>query len=186
MSFLSQPIQDVIFRFNGRKVGEIQLAVVISESTSDALTITKQPVQHGASITDHAYKEPTTLTMTAYQQDNSFFSFLGSTAGGLTKVYQQFIDLQLSRVPFDIVTPKRIYRSMLMASLNQTTDKNTENTLALNMSFQEVIIVSVSTTSVPRNLQKFAGVTGANENAGKKNASFLSKAASALTGLFSK
>jgi hypothetical protein len=170
MSFLSQPISLIPVK-PLRKIGEITVNVILNESTNDTLTITKQPVQQGASITDHAYKEPTVLSMSAYFQDNSFsVGAIFGGAGGLAKIYQDLLDLQESRVPFDVITPKRIYRQMLMATLGCTTDKNTENILAITMSFQEIIIVSVSTTTVPRIKQKRPGTTGATENAGKKSA----------------
>lgn len=161
MSFLSEPISIIPIRPT-RKIGDITVNVVLSENTNDTLTITKQPVQQGASITDHAYKEPTIFTSQILFRDNLTLS--------LSKLYQNLLDLQMSRVPFDIITPKRIYRNMLIATLAQTTDKTTENCLAINASFQEVIIVKVSTTQVPRVKQKNAAATGKTENAGKKSA----------------
>lgn len=161
MSFLDQPIQQIFIR-SQRRVGEIEINVVINESTSDKLQITQQPVQQGASISDHAFKEPTTFTMSAYFKDN-----IGTS---LAEIYADLLLLQATRVPFDVVTPKRIYRSMLISALSQTTDKNTENTLAILFTFQEVIIVNVSTTQVPRSKQKNAATTGKTENAGKKSA----------------
>lgn len=161
MSFLSEPISLIPIR-PARKIGEIDVNVVVTENTNDTLTITKQPVQQGASITDHAYKEPTVFSTQILFRDNLTLS--------LSKIYQNLLDLQNSRVPFDIITPKRIYRNMLLATLAQTTDKNTENCLAINASFQEIIIVKVSTTQVPRVKQKRPAATGATENAGKKSA----------------
>lgn len=161
MSFLSQPVSLIPIK-PLRKIGEITVNVVLNESTNDTLTITKQPVQQGASITDHAYKEPTVFSMSAYFKDNLSVS--------LSKIYQNLLDLQSSRIPFDVITPKRIYRNVLIATLNQITDKNTENTLSVTISFQEIIIVKVSTTQVPRIKQKSAATTGATENAGKKSA----------------
>lgn len=162
MSFLPAPITLQSLFGKKRQIGDIKLNVVVSESTNDTLTITKQPVQLGASITDHSYKEPTAFTMTAYFQDNITTS--------LSQAYQKLLDLQSSRQPFAVVTPKRIYKNMLMASLGQTTDKTTENTLFITMSFQEVILVSVTTTTVARNKQKSAGATGATQPAGRKSA----------------
>lgn len=161
MSFLSEPISLIPLR-NARKIGSIEVNVVINENSVDTLTITKQPVQQGASITDHSYMEPTTFTTSIYFRDNLTTS--------LSKIYQNLLDLQKSRTPFDIITPKRIYKSMLMASLSQTTDKNTENCLSIFASFQEVIIVQVATVLVPRSKQKTPGKTAATEPAGKKSA----------------
>lgn len=161
MSFLSEPISLIPIK-PLRKFADITVNVVISEQTSDVLTITKQPVQQGASITDHAYKEPTGFSTAILFRDNLTLS--------LSKIYQNLLDLQNSRIPFDIITPKRIYRNMLIATLSQTTDSKTENCLAITASFQEVIIVTVSTTQVPRIKQKTPASTGKTEKAGKKSA----------------
>jgi hypothetical protein len=168
MSFLGTPITLFPIRPK-RQIGSISVNVVISESANDTLTITKQPVQQGASISDHAYMEPTVFSTSILQKDNVLES--------LSKVYQSLLDLQSSRTPFDIVTPKRIYRNMLISSLGQTTDKHTENCLAISLSCQEVIIVSVTTTQVPRLKQKFPGTTGKTENVGKKSALLTAKEA---------
>lgn len=160
MSFLSEPISIIPVKPQ-RKIADITVNVVLNESTNDTLTITKQPVQQGASITDHSYKEPTVFSMQILFKDNITKS--------LSKIYQDLLDLQLKRTVFDVVTPKRIYKSMLMATLSQTTDKATENCLSIHVSFQEVIIVKVSTTSVPREKQKKPASTGKTENAGKKS-----------------
>lgn len=162
MSFLTQPITLQTLFGKNRMIGNITVNVIINESTNDTLTITKQPVQQGASITDHAYKEPTTLSMTILFADGFFTS--------LSELYQNLLDLQNSRVPFDVVTPKRIYHNMLMATLGMTTDKQTENSLAISVSFQEVILVNVATASVPKSKQLLSAVTGAIQNAGKKSA----------------
>jgi hypothetical protein len=84
-------------------------------------------------------------------------------------ILQQFLDLQNSRVLFTVVTPKRIYSNQLLAGINVVTDKHSEACLQLNLSFQEVLIVRTSTTTVPRAKQGNAGKTGKTENAGKRS-----------------
>lgn len=172
MSFLSQPITLQTLFGPKRKIGPIDVQVVTNESTTDVLTITKQPVQQGASITDHAYKEPTVFSQQVRFKDDGLISGILNTftGSGLSKLYQDLLDLQNSREPFDVITPKRIYHNMLIGTLGVTTDKKTENVLAVSLSFQEVILVSVSTVQVPRRNLKNAGVNGATQNAGKKSA----------------
>lgn len=163
MSFLSQPIS--LFPVKPkRQLGAITIDVIISENTTDKLTITKQPIQQGAQITDHAYKEPTTLTMSAHWKDNSTLS--------LAKIYQNLLDLQNSRQPFTVVTPKRVYNSMLLETLTCTTDKSTENVLAINMGFQQIIIVQVGTVVIDKSKQRNPGRTQATQNTGKQSAAF--------------
>jgi hypothetical protein len=166
MSFLSQPLQDVLIR-PARQIGDIKIQVVVNEQTTDTLTVTKQPVQQGASITDHAYLEPTAFAHTIYFSNNSF---TGGTA--LSKIYEQLRELQASAEPFTIVTPKRIYKDMLMTSLGMTTDKQTENCLAIHAAYQQVILVPVLATTVPRIKQKNPASTGATQNGGNKSALF--------------
>ena len=165
MSFLSQPLQDVLLGPT-RLIDTIAVQVVIDENANDTLTITKQPVQQGAVITDHAYSEPTVLAMTIYFSGNSTLSFIPTP---LNAIYQQLLQLQSSRVPIVVTTPKRTYLSMLISSLSQLTDKYTENCLKISISFQQIIIVSVSTVQVPRVRQKNPGSTGATQPAGAKS-----------------
>ena len=163
MSFLSQPIETVFIKPN-RMVGTIAVQTVTEESATDTLTITKQPVQQGAAITDHAYMEPVSFAHTIY------FAAPGFTGGTtLAQIYTQLQNLQSSRQPFTIVTPKRTYTSMLMTTLSQTTDKLTENCLAIHASYQQIILVPIFATAVPRINQKNPGSTGATQNAGQKS-----------------
>lgn len=174
MSFLNQPITLQSIFGAKRMIGPITTQVVISEETNDTLTITKQPTQEGASITDHAYKEPTSFTTQILQQNNDIISglqqtFSGAGSGGLAQIYQTFLDLQNKRTPFNILTPKRVYKNMLVAVIRQHTDRLTENILSLNISFQEVIIVSVGTVQVPKSRQKNPGSSQATQNTGQKS-----------------
>lgn len=167
MSFLDQPITLQTLFGPKRQIGPINVQVVVNETASDTLKVTKQPVQQGASITDHAFKEPTVFSTTILFKDNLFTS--------LSKIYQDLLDLQNLRTPFDIITPKRIYSSMLLVGLGQTTDKTTENCLSISATFQEIIIVPVVTTTVPRAKQKIVAVTQATQDAGKKSGLFVLK-----------
>lgn len=184
MGFLDQPITLQTLFGPKRVIGPIQAQVVTTETTTDVLTITKQPVQQGATITDHAFKEPTVLSMTAYFKDNNIINGILSTfsGNGLSKLYQNLLDLQESRILFDVITPKRIYKNVLLAILTNVTDKKTENVLSVTMGFQTVILVPVSTVQVPRRNLKNPRSNGATQPAGKKSAVLNGK--EAVLGLF--
>lgn len=164
MSILSSPLQDIFIK--SRTLGPIQVQVVVSEQTTDTLTITKQPVQQGASISDHAYMEPTTFSCSIFQQQTS--NLIGIVTQTLAQIYQSFIELQQSLKPFNIITPKRTYKSMLMTQLSMTTDKNTENILSLQLSFQQVIIVPVQTAIVVRSQLKTPASNSPTQQTGPK------------------
>jgi hypothetical protein len=171
VSFLPQPITLQSVFGKKRLIGTITVQVIISEETSDALIITKQPVQTGASITDHSYKEPTALTMRILQQDLSVSAIASTFSGnGLSAIYQKFLDLQSSREPFNVITPKRIYKNMLVASIRLNTDKLTENILSLEIGLQQVILVTIGVATIPPSNQRNKKSTQANQSLGKKSA----------------
>jgi len=176
-NFLAEPIS--IFGTNPtRKIGDFKSYITINETATDKVTITKHPIQTGASVTDHAYKEPTVLSM-SIQVGTSFLSkSLGApdflSGSSLSDIYKEFIAIQNAREPLAVYTGKRTYTNMILTSLGNTTDRATENVLALQLSFEEVILVEVTPTVVPpRSKQRTPGATGATEKAGKKQSSLV-------------
>jgi hypothetical protein len=155
------PLQSIVVR-PSRRIGEFQATVTIDENAQDDLEITSHPVQRGAAISDHAYLKPSTLSIKCI-----FAPFFTP----LSEVYEKFLSLQASREPFDVVTGKRIYKNMLLKSVSQTTDKDSELVLSVDVSLQQVIIVDVQLTTVPpRAKQKSPAKTGATTKVGEKKA----------------
>lgn len=145
-----------------RSIGPFNATVTLEEIASDDLEITQHPVQQGATITDHAYLKPATVSIKI---------MFNATDAPLAETYTKLRQLQASREPFDVVTGKRAYKNMLFKSLGQTNDAQTENVLSISAELQEIFIVQVETTTVPpRKQQANPGKTGATENAGQKSA----------------
>ena len=128
--------------------------------------ITNHPVQNGANITDHAYKQPAMLSLRyGWSTSGAIFS-LDLGAPSVDDVYSMLLNLQESRQPFDVVTGKRSYTNMLIRSIDLVTDKTTEKSIIVDVLLQQVIIVetqaatlkSVSVMSMP---DKTAPVTNA-------------------------
>ncbi len=143
--------------------------ITIGEDATDKLTITKHPVQQGAAITDHAYKEPSDLKIRI---------LTGALKRPLAESYAILLKMQSDRIPVRVVTGKRTYNTMLLGTVDQTTDRVTENVLSISISFQEIILVQVTPSLVPkRSSQKTAAKTGATEKAGKKSALLMFKEA---------
>jgi len=147
-----------------RSIAGFTATVTLEEKGTDTLILTEHPVQSGASITDHAYVMPAQLSITA-QWD---------TVGAgmpLEQMYARILEVQSSRIPFDVITGKRVYKNMLFKSIALTTDSYTDHILSLKCDLQEIIIVEISTTTVPpRAQQKKPGRTSATDKAGKKSA----------------
>jgi hypothetical protein len=163
MNFLSQVTTPVVFRPR-RRMAEFISYLTIEESGEDELEITEHPVQDGAEITDHAYLKSPTLTMSVQFSEAETFTPLDET-------YRAMLELQKSRVPFEVVTGKRIYSNMLFKTLRCTTDRVTDNVLSIQATLRGIIITQVELTTVPpREKQANAGKTGATQRGGSKKA----------------
>lgn len=148
-----------------RSIGGIAMDVTVEETHTDELEITEHPVQQGASVTDHAYKLPAKVSITAGASD------CGGGDGGdrrSVEAYESLLKLQDEREPFDLVTGKRTYKNMLIKSLTTTTDQKTERVLLVTAELQEVILASVETVAVPRSRQKDGLKTGGVDQRGRQ------------------
>lgn len=171
MDFLS-----TLFQQQSRKIGMIIPSVVVSEKHSDMLEITEHPVEVGAAVVDHAYKKPSEVVMeVGFAGGGSLLDFASNlTATGLLgmspqETYQEILDLQASRIPFDVVTGKRLYRNMLIRALEVTTEEKTENVLSAVLTLREVLISQTQQISVADKTGMKEGVsTSAVLNTGTK------------------
>lgn len=154
-----------------RNIGGFVADVTVREDHEDELVVTENPVEQGAQITDHSFKAPARLTVEVGYSNSSLSS--GGDINYVSDIYGQFLELQASRQPFDVVTGKRLYTDMLITSLHTTTDKDTENVLLLSVKMRQVILVNTQTVSVPpsKNMANPA-VTGAPQNLGTGQAQF--------------
>lgn len=139
-----------------RSVGGIVAQVVIDENHVDELEITNHPVEQGASITDHAFKLPSTLSL-RYGWSSSpspqpglrglVPSVLPVQAQSIYDIYNKLLTMQINRDLLTVYTGKRAYRNMLLQRIEQDTDQQSENALFLLMTLQELILVSTTTAS---------------------------------------
>jgi hypothetical protein len=75
-------------------------------------------------------------------------NFAGAGVDQVREVSAKLLELQQSRIPFDVVTGKRAYTNMLVRTLMQTTDKETENSLHITATLRQVIIAQTVTRSI--------------------------------------
>jgi hypothetical protein len=141
---------------------------VVRELHSDRLTITRHPVEYGAQISDHAYREPAQLalvygwTLGSPQNTEEDTQFL-------VRIYEQLIALQRSAQLFDIYTGKRYYQNMLMEECDLETDYWTENSLSVNIKCSEIILANTATVTIPdASLQKMPNLTSDLTNRGQQ------------------
>lgn len=140
-------LEDVLLR-QGRSIAGIVPQVVVEEKHRDELVITNHPVQNGANITDHAYKQPAMVSLRyGWSSSGALFS-LDLGAPSVDDVYRMLLDLQDGRQPFDVVTGKRNYSNMLIRSIDLVTDKTTEKSIIVDVLLQQIIIVETQAATL--------------------------------------
>lgn len=129
-----------------RNIAGILADAVIEEKHLHELVITDHPVEQGSVISDHAYKLPMEITVTY------FWSMGGKMNSSqdplfLIKTYDKLLNLQISKVPFKLVTGKKIYKNMMMQACLMTNDQKTEYGLLVRMTCREVIMAITQTVT---------------------------------------
>ncbi|EOA6528154.1 phage baseplate protein [Escherichia coli] len=187
-------ILSVLLQTSSRRIGIFIPDVVISEKHSDRLEITEHPVErpttaeNAASVSDHAFRQPSEVVMeTGFAGGGSLLDFTDTSSKGLSlgmspaEVYQQLLELQRRRVPFDVTTGKRTYSNMLIKALDVTTDRTSENVLMVIITLREVIFTSSSEVKVAAKENMTGGVeTSAVQNTGAKTTTDASSKSSLL------
>lgn len=139
-----------------RTIGGIQLDTVIVEDHDNSVTITKNPVEAGVDITDHAIIQPKILFIRGAVTDtplggaafglliDSITNLFGtSTESNVTRsqtAYDLFLTLMENREPLDITTGLRIYENMLLTRLTTSQDKDSSRIVFLDMTFEEILL----------------------------------------------
>ena len=110
MNWLTQPLERVFLR-PLRSLGGLSFDVVVSEEHEDTLTIAKHPVEQGANISDHAYRNPCKVVIRGASSESTYGLPVWDPYNAT--LYNALLALQNAREPFDIVTGKRKYGNML-------------------------------------------------------------------------
>ncbi|MNK60454.1 hypothetical protein D3C87_795880 [compost metagenome] len=175
-----------------RSIGPFVAQVTLEETHTDELVITDHPVETGAVISDHAYMRPSEVMIRCGWSESpggadngiidgilgdvggqlsSLTSMIsGSSLGQPREMYNNMLELQRSRIPFEIQTGKRIYQNMLVRSLRLRTDKENENVAVIEVLCREVLIVFTQVVSVaaPAEDQREPGSTSPTVEKGVK------------------
>lgn len=162
-SSLADPLQMVLVKTN---IGGLFFDAIMSTETEEQLTITSHPVQSGANISDHAYREPTRITIEiimsdvmACRQPGQFNSFLEKSV----TAYRRLLDLQRSRIPCSVQTRLGTYQNMLIEHIGAPDDAATREGLRCTVTLREVLVAQVGVTKVSAR----AWTTGAGTNRGE-------------------
>ena len=139
-----------------KAIGGIQLDAVISESHTNEVSLTSNPVELGAEITDHAVVQPKRLNIVAQVSDTPMglaaFGqivdlvtglFGTSTTDNITRsnaAYNAIVQLQEAREPIELQTKLKRYPDMIITNVSVQQDKNTSRIVRMSIDVQQVII----------------------------------------------
>jgi len=124
---------------------------VLQATHTSTLTITQHPVQSGSSITDYAYMQPRTLSLTIGMSDVAKSFIPGQFSGGKSRsvqAYQVLLQLQQMRIPVQVYTRLGLYQNMLIETLTVQDDNTTAHGLRCTVDMSEVFVATVQTVKI--------------------------------------
>ena len=146
-----------LFIRSQKTIGGIQLDAVLSESHNNSVSISNNPVELGANITDNAIIDPKRITMVVEVSDTPLSGaafgaivdlitglFGSSTTDNLTRsntAYNAMVQLMEAREPIEVQTKLVNYTDMLITNINATQDKDTSRIARMVIALEEIIIV---------------------------------------------
>lgn len=141
-------IAQLIFK-KGNFIGEIELDVIISETTNTSSTITSNPVENGSDVNDNIIMNPMTFSISGIVSDTKVSPFgglntLSSFASDSTPsrdAWEDLLELQADRTPFTLITNLKAYDNIVIEGLNTTQDKETSKALYFTANLREIIFV---------------------------------------------
>ncbi len=154
-----------------RSLGGVQLDAVITESHNNTIRLTKNPVEFGVDITDHAVIEPKKLVINAEVSDTPLgvaaFTeivdlvtglFGTATTDNITRsnaAYNALVLLQETREPIEVQTRLRLYKDMIITGISTTQDKDSSRIVNMIISLEEVLITESEVVQLsPEQLQE--------------------------------
>jgi hypothetical protein len=131
---------------------KIELDAIITEGTSTSSEITTNPVQGGVDFSDHIIAKPMTFRLSGVVS-NASTSGLDQFATNIFSprkdqaTWNDLLNLQASRTPFELVQGLKTYPIVQITSLTEDQDKNTYSSLFFTANLQEIIIPGQRTVS---------------------------------------
>ena len=145
-------------------IGGLFFDAIMSTNTQESLTITSHPVQSGANISDHAFRNPTKISMEIMMSDamaqrvpgqfenggirGVVLGMLGAGGSKSVSAYQRLVELQRLRMPFSVKTRLGYYNNMLIESIDAPDDVNTLHGLRCTVNMTEILVANVATEKV--------------------------------------
>lgn len=132
----------------------VQVDAIMDYQGEMSVTLTKNPVQKNADISDHRIPQPKTLILELGVSNDVVSSLVGNikrVAGGFASLigqsindrriltYNNFEDLMLRGQPFTVLTPHGIYENMLITKIRPHSTLETQGLFYGTIELQELI-----------------------------------------------
>lgn len=103
-----------------KKVGFLELDVVMNETITLNNTVTTAPIETGERVADHIYNEPLELSMDCIISQSDPLRSLTGQGLRTTRIeaYETLLDLWKAKSPIDVVAGYEVYTSMLVTSIS--------------------------------------------------------------------
>lgn len=128
--------------------GVLTFDATMNESGTDAIEVTKHPVEQGIEITDHSQPEPTKLSLSGVFTNTP----LGDDSPEVNRdirLYESLRALQAKREPVTVVTGIRIYQDMIITSVGGARDSGSGQEINVTVEFQQVRFAQQAVVPVP-------------------------------------
>lgn len=134
----------------GRNVGGYVFDATFREDHVSKLMITSHPVETGAAIADHAYLQPSELTIQIGVSDVAYKAGESFSEGSSRSVtaYQLLRELQSLRIPISVTTRLHHYSNMLVETIAASDDYRTSSALKATVTFKQVIVAQVRAVKI--------------------------------------
>lgn len=141
---------------------------VFSAAHSVSVSVTNHPVQSGASVSDHAWVEPETVTLSVGVSDAMTDASALTDESRSVAAFRKLREMALARRPLTLVTRLCVYSNMLVESVSCEESADTMSALRAEITLKRVSMAQVSEMSVQQTASssKIAYETGLQSDAG--------------------
>lgn len=152
---------------------------IFSTNHTSRLNITEHPVQTGANVSDHAFKEADVLTFQIGMSDVMESHVMGQFAGSDSRsvdAYLKIKELQAQRLPIIVSTKFGIYNNMMIETISADDDSTTTHALKATVVLKELFVTEVTTVKISERPQKSSSTNEGDQKAIEADQSLLHKA----------
>lgn len=141
---------------------------VFSAAHSVSVSVTNHPVQSGASVSDHAWVEPETVSLSVGVSDAMTDASAPTDESRSVSAFRKLRELAHARRPLTLVTRLCVYSNMLVESVSCEESTDTMSALRAEITLKRVSMAQVSEMSVQQTASssKLAYETGLHSDAG--------------------